>query len=1138
MSDANLLGRQIRVFISSTFRDMQADRDVLVKKVFPQLRKLCESRAVSWTEVDLRWGITSEQEAEGKVLPYCLAEIERSRPFFIGLLGERYGWVPQSIPAELMEQQPWLREHLQHSVTELEILHGVLNNPAMAERALFYFRDPAYAAAAPAEQRGDFVENGPDAAPMQQKLTILKDCIRTAAEKKKLKYPPRENYADPEALGDLILADLTQIIGELYPPDQVPDPLDQEAARHEAYARSRRLAFVGREDILSRLDEYTAAPRQPVVLIGQSGCGKSALLAEWASRWHEKHPDDLVLQHYIGSTPGSADWQELVRRIVGELKRAFAIAKDIPGEAGALRNALREWTAKAIDSRRIVLVLDALNQIVDDGVARQLGWLPVEFPANFRVLVSAVEGASLDESRRRGWPELNVLVFAQADIAPASEAYFTIFGKRPSKDILAKLESSSAACNALYLRAVLDELRQFGKYEELDAKATEYLSSSDAEKLYERILVRWEQDFGEDLVRDSLSLIWAARRGLSESELSDLLGAVGEPLPRAKWTPLYLAAEFSLAQQAGLLNFSHSYVRDAVENRYMQSEEIRRLKHQVLATYFKQQKEINPRKLNELPWQCAKAALFDDLQNALTDVDVFLGLSDLNRHEIWNYWQGMPPERQSFVYAYNNSLEEWKKALGESARFELALNELEHFYLISGEKQESVRLTHLSYELAKQLYPEDDIRLAIRTNNLANALFEEGKPSEALPLGLKAQPVYEREFTVHQIDRWTVPANIGFYLFHLGRFVEAEEKLRAVLDAERMYLGARHHSTLTTLLNLATVVECLGRFSEATPLFEEAASGSKATVGEDHPATRAKLEHLRIHLADFVNTDSTTALTNLARHLEVRGIKSEAMKRYHEALGALEGNASPNDARIAMCLSHLAVLLKDCGDHAGFQTYLVKLMDNVERSRKALETSRSGGENYQPMFAVDLSNQARRIRKLGHADEAASLLRLSVTIEDLLLSSDHPNRAHRRNNLAITYLAGGQVQQAIATNAAAWRFKAGQHDLTSGRILFARVALCWLCHADATLYLGQLKTLLAQSELPRLGEVARKWDATDVVEHLAAKLPAEGSKFLSALLEVLDDFTKLPDLDRFEQWRAAAAVPLDAPWPETPPVPL
>jgi len=69
--------RQIRVFISSTFRDMQAEREELVKQVFPQLRRLCESRGVTWGEVDLRWGVTEEARAEGKVLPLCLAEIER-----------------------------------------------------------------------------------------------------------------------------------------------------------------------------------------------------------------------------------------------------------------------------------------------------------------------------------------------------------------------------------------------------------------------------------------------------------------------------------------------------------------------------------------------------------------------------------------------------------------------------------------------------------------------------------------------------------------------------------------------------------------------------------------------------------------------------------------------------------------------------------------------------------------------------------------------------------------------------------------------------------------------------------------------------------------------------------------------------
>jgi len=80
---------EIRVFISTTVGDMQEEREELVKQVFPHLRSLCESRGVTWGEVDLRWGVSDEAKAEGKVLPLCLAEIERRRPYFIGLLGER-----------------------------------------------------------------------------------------------------------------------------------------------------------------------------------------------------------------------------------------------------------------------------------------------------------------------------------------------------------------------------------------------------------------------------------------------------------------------------------------------------------------------------------------------------------------------------------------------------------------------------------------------------------------------------------------------------------------------------------------------------------------------------------------------------------------------------------------------------------------------------------------------------------------------------------------------------------------------------------------------------------------------------------------------------------------------------------------
>ena len=120
--------------------------------MFPAIRRLCEQRGVAFSEVDLRWGVTDEQKAEGAVLPICLAEIDRSRPYFIGLLGQRYGWVPESLPDDLTAQLPWLRDLTDTSVTEMEILHGVLNDPAAIDSAFFYLRDPAWMADATNDQ--------------------------------------------------------------------------------------------------------------------------------------------------------------------------------------------------------------------------------------------------------------------------------------------------------------------------------------------------------------------------------------------------------------------------------------------------------------------------------------------------------------------------------------------------------------------------------------------------------------------------------------------------------------------------------------------------------------------------------------------------------------------------------------------------------------------------------------------------------------------------------------------------------------------------------------------------------------------------------------------------------------------------
>ena len=66
----------MRLFVSSTFKDMWNERDYLVKKVFPQLRQWCEERKLRLVECDLRWGVPKDSDTRDTLLA-CLSEIDR-----------------------------------------------------------------------------------------------------------------------------------------------------------------------------------------------------------------------------------------------------------------------------------------------------------------------------------------------------------------------------------------------------------------------------------------------------------------------------------------------------------------------------------------------------------------------------------------------------------------------------------------------------------------------------------------------------------------------------------------------------------------------------------------------------------------------------------------------------------------------------------------------------------------------------------------------------------------------------------------------------------------------------------------------------------------------------------------------------
>ncbi len=213
---------EIRIFVSSTFIDFQEERSELATHVFPLLRADCEKRGGTFAEVDLRWGITEEESRAGRTIEICLEEVERCRPWFLGILGDRYGWVPEEWPPRVVDRFANSLPLRGRSVTELEIRHGVLANPSAAMNSRFYFR-ASRAATDPRQE-------------------TLKQAIRDAD------LPVREGFQSPAELADWVREDFAALIAACMPGEQSKSSFEQEEkAQTAAKAHARQEAVLPSE---------------------------------------------------------------------------------------------------------------------------------------------------------------------------------------------------------------------------------------------------------------------------------------------------------------------------------------------------------------------------------------------------------------------------------------------------------------------------------------------------------------------------------------------------------------------------------------------------------------------------------------------------------------------------------------------------------------------------------------------------------------------------------------------------------------------------------------------------------------------------------------------------------------------------
>ena len=165
---------------------MDYERDVIKCRIIPALNRRFRDRRIELQAIDLRLGVNtekmSEEQSERKVLSVCTSCIDSARPFFIGLIGQRYGWIPpverwKEFMAGLSEEErSILKDTAGCSVTEMEIVYGALSQGSFdSSHVLFYLRDELSYKGIPEEIKGVFCDSDPDSG---RKLEALKEKVQ------------------------------------------------------------------------------------------------------------------------------------------------------------------------------------------------------------------------------------------------------------------------------------------------------------------------------------------------------------------------------------------------------------------------------------------------------------------------------------------------------------------------------------------------------------------------------------------------------------------------------------------------------------------------------------------------------------------------------------------------------------------------------------------------------------------------------------------------------------------------------------------------------------------------------------------------------------------------------------------------
>jgi hypothetical protein len=573
-----------RIFVSSTFADLAAEREALRRTVFPQLEAVCRRHGIGFTAVDLRWGVSEDAARDQRTVEVCLEEVDRcleqSSPAVIVLLGDRYGWrpLPDRLPAPVFEAvqealEPADRDELggwyqrddnadppeyrlrprdagipDCEWTKLErrlrrwlVTGGAAAGLAEDERRLMEAsatereirraldRDDLYCYFRSIEDMprdgsaGPFTDHDEEA---RAALDRLKGELRTRHQPRVRDYRAGWTGEGPTLDHlDQLCQDVLDDLMSAMRPTLDAGPAD-EAEQHAAFGEARSREFVGRTGPLQRLVAYVGVRPEatPFGVVGPPGSGKSTLLGRLARSLGAVAPTAQPVVRFIGATAGSTTGAGLLGGLCRQIARAYGADETaVPVAYPDLAQDLPSRLALATADRPLVVIVDGLDQLGDTDEARDMAWLPLTLPEHAHVVVSATE--AFRPALSSFIPGSHLLALGALEEGDADELLERRLGEarrtlQPDQRRVV-LDAFRHTGLPLHLELLADTARRWTS----DTRATPL--PADVRGVVQALFARLAEpaEHGEVMVRRSLGSLTAAKYGLSEGELLAVLSA-------------------------------------------------------------------------------------------------------------------------------------------------------------------------------------------------------------------------------------------------------------------------------------------------------------------------------------------------------------------------------------------------------------------------------------------------------------------------------------------------------------------------------------------------------------------------------------------------------------------------------------